>query len=119
LKRILFVDRDLKTVEQLRDPLEAHGFDVEIALSGEIGLQILEERRVDVVLLSLDASEEENPLQLVNRLRIDHAGIPVVLVTEGVDTASIEAALGDALAVSHRKPLSLDALLADIVRSCR
>jgi DNA-binding response OmpR family regulator len=118
VKRILFVDRDLKTVEQLRDPLEAHGFDVEIALSGEIGLQILEQRRVDVILLSLAANEEENPIQLVDTLRRDHPGIPVVLVTEGVETSRIEVALGDALKVSHRKPLSLDALLADIVKTC-
>ncbi len=119
LKRILLVDRNLKTVEQLRDPLEERAFDVEIALSGEIGLQILHARRIDAILLSLDESPDEDPFVFVNGLGAHDAEIPVILVSEGVDTAEIEPALGPALSAIHRKPLSLDDLLADIERICR
>jgi DNA-binding response OmpR family regulator len=119
VKRILLVDRNLKTVEQLRDPLEERAFDVEIALSGEIGLQILEERRIDAILLSLDEGPEEDPDVFVNGLGAQEPTIPVILVSEGVDTSAYEPALGDALRAIHRKPLSLDELLADIERVCR
>ncbi len=119
MKRILLVDRNLKTVEQLRDPLEERAFDVEIALSGEIGLQILGARRIDAILLSLDESPDEDPSVFLDGLSAHDAEIPVILVTEGVDTSEIEPALGASLRAIHRKPLSLDDLLADIERICR
>jgi DNA-binding response OmpR family regulator len=118
VKRILLVDRDLKTVEQLRDPLEERAFDVEIALTGEIGLEILEQRRVDAVLVSV-AQDEEDPTLLFRGLRSRFPDIPVVLVSESLDPAAIEPILGESLRASHRKPLSLDALLADIETVCR
>ena len=119
MKRILLVDRNLKTVEQLRDPLEARAFDVEIALSGEIGLQILHARRIDAILLSLDESPEEDPSVFVDGFVAHDVEIPVILVTENVDTSEFESALGRSLRAIHRKPLSLDELLSDIERLCR
>jgi two-component system copper resistance phosphate regulon response regulator CusR len=119
LKRILLVDQNLKTVEQLRDPLEERAFDVEIALSSETGLEILQQRRVDAVLMSIDDAQEEDPATFVRGLRDRFPEVPVVLVSESVDTSELEPALGEALRASHRKPLSLDDLLADIERACR
>ena len=119
MKRILLVDRNLKTVEQLRDPLEERAFDVEIALSGEIGLQVLEERRVDAILLSIDEAMEEDPAAFARVLAGIEPPIPVILVVEAVDTSGHEPQFGDALRAIHRKPLSLDGLLADIDRICR
>jgi DNA-binding response OmpR family regulator len=118
MKRLLLVDRDLKTVEQLRDPLEARSFDVEIALSGEIGLQILEQRRIDAVLLSVAEDQEEDPRVFVVGLRERFPDVPVVLVTEGEDVPDLAPEIGAALRASHRKPLSLDGLLADIEAAC-
>ena len=119
MKRILLVDHELKTVEQLRDPLEERAFDVEIALSGEIGLRILEERRVDAILLSVGGAEGEDPVAFLRGIRETQAGVPVILVTESVDPGELEALVGSALHATHRKPLSLDALLRDIESACR
>jgi DNA-binding response OmpR family regulator len=119
LKRILLVDRELKTVEQLRDPLERRAFDVEIALSGEIGLQILEERHVDAILLSVGEGEGDDPAVFLRQVGESHSDIPVVLVTESIDASKLELLAGPALRACHRKPLSLDGLLADIEDVCR
>ncbi|MHC4664100.1 MAG: hypothetical protein ACYS8W_20755 [Planctomycetota bacterium] len=57
--RILIVEEDRKIVEQLRDTFEERGSDVEIALSLELGLAILRERRMDLIIINLQTTKEQ------------------------------------------------------------
>ena len=57
--RILIIEEDRKIVEQLRDTFEDGGSDVEIALTLELGLAILKERRMDLVIINLQTTKEQ------------------------------------------------------------
>ncbi|TET34173.1 MAG: hypothetical protein E3J72_15110 [Planctomycetota bacterium] len=57
--RILIVEEDRKIVEQLRDTFEEEGTDIEIALTLELGLTILHDRRMDLVIINLQTTKEK------------------------------------------------------------
>ena len=70
-------------------------------------------------LLSVGADEADDPAAFLRGLRANYADIPVVLVTESVDPDTLAPMIGSSLRACHRKPLSLDGLLADIEAACR
>lgn len=49
--RALIIEENRKILEQLRDSLEVAGFDTEIALSLDLGLEILSSRRIDLIVI--------------------------------------------------------------------
>jgi len=57
--RILIVEEDRKIVEQLRDTFEEEGSDVEIALTLDLGLAILRDRRIDLVIINLQTTKDQ------------------------------------------------------------
>lgn len=49
--RVLIIDQDRRTVDQLQEKLEQLGMEAEIALTGDVGLTILREREMDAAVL--------------------------------------------------------------------
>ncbi len=85
---ILVVDDEPGAREMLREFLTYHEFDVELASNGREALEILRSRKVDLVL-----SDVHMPVmtgtELLNRIREEMPGLPVILVTgqPSIDTA--------------------------------
>jgi len=52
--RVLLIDKDMEFINLARAGLDRRGHDVEIALQGETGVEIVAHRRVDVVFLSTE-----------------------------------------------------------------
>jgi DNA-binding response OmpR family regulator len=53
MKRILIIEDDLVIVEVQKDYLEASGFEVDIATSGDVGLRLALEEKYDLIILDL------------------------------------------------------------------
>lgn len=79
---ILIVEDEAALVELLRYNLEAEGFDVVVARDGEEALLVVEERRVDLVILDWMLPELSG-IEVCRRLRRQPAtkALPIIMLT--------------------------------------
>jgi PAS domain S-box-containing protein len=86
---ILLVEDSRTQAEQVRYLLEAEGFDVRVATSGEAALATLQERRADLVLSDVNMPGMDGYV-LCRRLKTDfRREIPVILLTSLNDPMDI------------------------------
>jgi DNA-binding response OmpR family regulator len=110
---VLIVDDEFGLADIVADLLTEAGYDVALAINGQLGLASLATRRADIVLTDLMMPVMDGP-ELIRRMRADAklAAIPTVLMTalpEAVPTG--EGAMHDAVLV---KPFGIVELLATI-----
>ena len=55
--RILIVEDERQTVDTLRDLFEQHGYETEVALNKQVALTILQERSMDIAIVSTSVQE--------------------------------------------------------------
>jgi CheY-like chemotaxis protein len=108
-RSILIVDDEFGLAEMLREMLREYGYDVSLAINGRLALDILAERRIDLVLTDvmmpvMDGAE----LAAAMRSSEDHRRIPIVMMTSLPSAVPREPGLYDALL---RKPFTPDKLL--------
>ncbi len=114
-QRILVVDDDEHIQKSLSQYLEMEDFDVDIASSGPVALELVRRQTPDLVLLDIMMPEMDG-FEVVERLRQDAstADVPVILLTaRGQDTDVIK---GYHMGVSSylTKPFNLDELVDTI-----
>jgi CheY-like chemotaxis protein len=108
-RSILIAEDEFGLAELLKDMLSEHGYDVTLAINGRLALDILGERRVDLVITDMimpvmDGAELAIEIRKSQLLR----DIPVVAMTS-LPLASVKpAGLYDAVL---RKPFTPDLLL--------
>jgi DNA-binding NtrC family response regulator len=56
--RLLLLEPDRQRVDEFRDVFEHHGFETEVALNRDVALAVLAERKMDVILIDADASDD-------------------------------------------------------------
>jgi two-component system response regulator AtoC len=114
--RILVIDDDPSLRFALQAVLGDAGLEVEVCPSGAAGLQAFEARGADVVLTDL-AMPEMDGLQVLERLRSQDPGVPVVVLTahgsERVAVAAMKAGAYDYLP----KPFEPDEIVLAIRRA--
>jgi CheY-like chemotaxis protein len=109
-RSILIAEDEFGLAEMLKDMLGEHGYDVTLAINGRLALDILGERRVDLVITDMmmpvmDGAELVMEIRKSQLLR----DIPVVAMTS-LPLASVKpVGLYDAVL---RKPFAPDLLLA-------
>ena len=79
MKKILIIEDDINIAELQRDYLEIEGFLVEIALTGEDGLNKALNDQVDLILLDLMLPEVDG-FQICKTVRIEK-DIPIIMVS--------------------------------------
>ncbi len=79
MKKILIIEDDINIAELQRDYLEIEGFLVEIALTGEDGLNKALNGQVDLILLDLMLPEVDG-FQICKTVRIEK-DIPIIMVS--------------------------------------
>jgi DNA-binding response OmpR family regulator len=50
-RRVLIIESDRRTVDELQERFERHGLEAEVALSASVGIDILAERRMDAAVV--------------------------------------------------------------------
>ncbi len=113
--RVLLVEDDPQICEFLQDALTDEGFDVRVAATGRVALDVLGQWRPGLILLDLRMPDLDGwEFRAEQRARPDVAAIPVVVTTAGTTPQEDLAALAPAAVVS--KPFDLDELLTTVRR---
>jgi CheY-like chemotaxis protein len=109
LGRVLVVDDEPQIVDMLRELLVGLGYTVETARSGAQALQLVPEFKPDAVLLDLQMPGLSG-LQVLDRLRLDDPGLPVIIVTGNTDVDVARSTLARGAFDYLRKPFQFDVL---------
>ena len=110
---ILLVDDDPDILESLRIVLEANGYIVETASSGQEGLRVYREKAPDLLIVDLMMEEIDSGTSFVKELQAIGNTAPVYLLSSTGDslyTTTDASALG--LTGVFQKPINTDMLLA-------
>jgi len=77
--RVLIIEGDRRTVDELQERFERHGIEAEVALTTAVGLSILSERRMDAAVLDaqMDANEDWKVLKSIKEKDPD---LPIVMI---------------------------------------
>src|SRR5438552_3068228 len=114
-KSILWVDDEVEGLAAHRRFLEAQGFTVACAAHGDDALALLRRQPYSVVLL-----DEQMPgrrgLELLPEIRAIDAGVPVVMVTQSEEEATLREAIGVAVDDYLVKPVHPRQILSVITR---
>ncbi len=114
-KSILWVDDEVEGLAAHRRFLEAQGFTVASAAHGDDALALLRRQPYSVVLL-----DEQMPgrrgLELLPEIRAIDAGVPVVMVTQSEEEATLREAIGVAVDDYLVKPVHPRQILSVITR---
>ena len=113
-RRVLVVDEEPATADWLRQILEAEGYDVRAALSGDAGEELFRHWRPDVVLTGLTLPDVDG-IQLLKHLReIDPQPETIVIGGQGTIHRAVEAGRAGAFFFLE-KPVLQDGLV-DLLR---
>ena len=80
IARILIIEDERQTVDELRDHLESYGYETEVALTAPVGVSVQEERKMDLVVIGEDVHETSG-LDILSKLKELAPGLKAVLMT--------------------------------------
>jgi CheY-like chemotaxis protein len=111
-RSILIVDDEFGLAEMLREMLRESGFEVTLAINGRLALEILAERRVNLVLTDMMMPVMDGA-ELAVAMRNDerHRGTPIIMMTSLPTARPQSHRLFDAVL---RKPFTPDLLLETV-----
>ena len=78
--RILIIEDERQTVDALRDLFEQYGYETEVALNKHVALSILQERNMDIIILSIKVQEIPGT-EILNDIRKIYPGLPVIMIS--------------------------------------
>ncbi|HEX5432643.1 MAG TPA: response regulator, partial [Candidatus Angelobacter sp.] len=110
---VLIIDDESSIRESLEALLDADGYSVYSAASGEEGLARLAEQPVDAVLLDF-ALPDRNGLDILSDIRDRHAALPVIMITAYGTLENAVAAMRGGASNFIQKPWDNEKLLADL-----
>lgn len=92
--RILIVEDERQTVDTLRDMFEQHGYETEVALNKQVALTILQERCMDIAIVSTSVQDSSGG-DILHEIRKLNAKMPIIMISEQkskrVESSSIKA----------------------------
>jgi DNA-binding NtrC family response regulator len=112
-QRILIIDDEAAIRESLETLLGLEGYIVETALNGEEGLEHIEEKSYDLILLDL-ALPGKNGLEVLPLIRERNPSLPVIMITAYGKVDNVVDAIRSGAQNFVQKPWDNEKLLADI-----
>jgi len=115
LASILIVDDEFGLAEMLREMLREYGYEVTLAINGRLALDILDERRIDLVITDMMMPVMDGA-ELASAMRSSEAKrhIPIIMMTSLPSVDRWRKGLFDAFL---RKPFTPELLLTTIKAS--
>jgi DNA-binding NtrC family response regulator len=112
-QRILIIDDEAGIRDSLETLLGLEGFDVEMAVDGASGLNLLTKHPFDLLLLDL-ALPGESGIDLLPRIKSLAPELPVIMITAYGTVGNVVDAMAAGAANFVQKPWDNEKLLADI-----
>lgn len=79
--RIMIVEDERQTVDTLRDLFEQYGYETEVALNRNVALNILHERKMDVLIIS-EMVQDVPGIEIMNDIRKTNKSLPIIMICE-------------------------------------
>ncbi len=112
MSRVLVVEDSATQALEIRLLLEDAGFEVDVATDGRAALRAIGATVPDLVLTDLQMPEMDG-LALVEAIRDEHLGLPVILMTQhGTEEVAVEALQKGAASYLAKKNLATDMVSA-------
>jgi DNA-binding response OmpR family regulator len=113
---ILIVDDEYDICIALQDFLTANGYDVQLAHTGQDGISIARERRLDAVILDLGLPDQDGMtvLQVLNQL---DPHLPIIVLTAFAKSEKAVDSLNRGSFAYLMKPYNRDELKAILARA--
>jgi two-component system, OmpR family, KDP operon response regulator KdpE len=109
--KVLVIDDEPPIRKLLRMGLSAHGYEILEAPNGRVSLELLEQKKPDLVILDLGLPDMQG-LELLRMIRARNEGVPIVVLSSRGDEASKVQALDLGADDYVTKPFGMDELLA-------
>jgi two-component system nitrogen regulation response regulator NtrX len=117
-KQILIIDDEISIQESLSGILEDEGFTPVCASSAEDGLEILEEKRIDLILLDIWLGDNMDGLTALEKIKESYS-LPVIMISgHGTIETAVQATRKGAFDFVE-KPLSYDKIILAITNGLR
>jgi signal transduction histidine kinase/HD-like signal output (HDOD) protein/CheY-like chemotaxis protein len=116
LASILIVDDEEHIRDLLSDTLMVRGYHVETAENGLSALEIINDRRVDLMLLDMRMPVKDG-LGLLDEIKEKLPGLPVIIVTGLASNEEVQEALQRGAFSCLRKPFEIDTLLGEVEKA--
>ncbi|MCX7862622.1 MAG: sigma-54 dependent transcriptional regulator [Bacteroidales bacterium] len=110
---ILVIDDEKSIRNTLKDILEHEEYQVEIAENGPQGLQIVQEKNIDVVLCDIKMPQMDG-MEVLTKIIEHNASIPVIMITGHGDIDTAVEAIKKGAFDFLQKPLDLNRILVTI-----
>ena len=111
--RILIVEDERQTVDTLRDVFEQYGYETEVALNRQVALAILQERKMDVAILSATA-QNNSDIGFLHEIKKLCADLLIIMVSDQklkrMEASSIKAGAS----IFLTKPINVSNILQTI-----
>jgi two-component system KDP operon response regulator KdpE len=109
--KVLVIDDEPAIRKLLRMGLSAHGYEILEAPSGRVSLELLEQKKPDLVILDLGLPDIQG-LDLLRMIRSRNESVPIVVLSSRGDEAGKVQALDLGADDYVTKPFGMDELLA-------
>lgn len=117
-KQILIIDDEVSIQESLSGILEDEGFTPICASSAELGLEILEEKSIDLILLDIWLGDNMDGLTALEKIKKSYS-LPVIMISgHGTIETAVQATRKGAFDFVE-KPLSYDKIILAITNGLR
>jgi len=115
---ILIVGEETEILRRYARSCSAYGYAVDLATDGETAARLASERRFDVVVSDI-GKQGSFGCDSLRRLREQHRGVPMVVLSSGLAFASARAAVDCGAHKFLLKPVSDERLLEVLVGAMR
>lgn len=111
--RILIVEDERQTVDELRDLFEQHGYETEVALSKQVAINILNERNMDIAIINTKV-QDISGIEILRDLKKINPNLPVIMISSQKLKRIESASLKEGASVFLSKPLDHATILHTI-----
>ena len=114
--KILWADDEIDLLKPHIIYLEGKGYDISSAKSGDEALDILEEKKFDLIFLD-ENMPGLNGLETLTIIKERYANIPVIMITKSEEESIMEEAIGSKIADYLIKPVNPNQILLAIKKN--